>query len=244
MARNGSELAAVAIEACNSSRGKMTQTSNPYLILVGIDYSTASELALERALELAAAHPNAELHVVHVVPGFEASPSAEASNEQNLDLGSIDSKAYEKLQTYVAVSLGAFEKKQNGAAARPVRVVSHLRVHAPAHEIAQLATDLQADLVVVGMHGRGSVSRFLLGSVAENVTRLAPCPVLVFRPKGPAPEYPKIQPPCPRCLDARIASGGKEYWCGQHRERHGQRHVFQQTDRTSYDKSLPLFIQE
>ena len=40
----------------------MTQASKPYLILVGIDYSTASELALRQALELAAAHPNAELH--------------------------------------------------------------------------------------------------------------------------------------------------------------------------------------
>jgi nucleotide-binding universal stress UspA family protein len=222
----------------------MTQTSNPYLILVGIDYSTASELALERALELAHAQPNVELHVVHVIPALDSPPSAGASSDQNMDLPSIDPQAYEKLQTYVAVSLAAFEKKQNGAAGRPLRVVSHLRVHAPAREISQLASDLQADLVVVGMYGRGSVARFLLGSVAENVTRLAPCPVLVFRPKGPPPEFPKIEPPCPRCLDARIASGGKEYWCGQHRERHGQRHVFQQTDRTSQDMSLPLVIQE
>ncbi len=222
----------------------MTQTNDPYLILVGIDYSTASELALERALELAAAQPNAELHVVHVVPALDARPTEDALNDQNFDSPSIDPQAYEKLKTYVAVSLGAFEKKQNGMARRPVRVVSHLRVHEPAHQIAQLASDLQADLVVVGMHGRGSVTRFLLGSVAENVTRLAPCPVLVVRPKGPAPEYPKIEPPCPQCVDVRIKSQGKEYWCEQHRERHGQRHVYYQADRMSQNTNLPIFVQE
>ena len=222
----------------------MTQASKPYLILVGIDYSTASELALQRALELAAAHPNAELHVVHVVPAVNLPPSGEATSNQNMDLPSIDPQAYQQLQTYVGVSLGAFEKKQNGAAHKAMRVVSHLRLHAPAHEIAQLASDLEADLVVVGMYGHGSVTRFFLGSVAESVTRLSPCPVLVFRPKGLPPEYPKIEPPCPRCVETRTSSGGKEYWCAQHRERHGQRHSYHKINSMSQDGSLPLVIRE
>jgi nucleotide-binding universal stress UspA family protein len=218
----------------------MTQATKPYLILVGIDYSTASELALERALEIAAARPNAELHVLHVVSAFDTPSTGDA----DMDEHSIDPKAYEKLQTYVAVSLGAFEKKQNGAAGKTLRVASHLRLHAPAYEIAQLASDLEADLVIVGTYGSGGVSRFFLGSVAESVTRLAPCPVLVFRPKGLPAEYPKIEPPCPRCVEARVASGGKEYWCGQHRERHGQRHTYHNANTMSQDGSLPMFIQE
>jgi len=145
-------------------------------------------------------------------------------------------------EAYVAVCIGAFEKKRNGAPVRAVRVMSHLRVHAPAHEIAQLAADLEADLVVVGMHGRGTVVRFFLGSIAESVTRLAPCPVLVFRPKGLPPEYPRIEAPCPRCLEVRTESGGREYWCEQHRERHGQRQVHQQPDRMSQNTNLPLFL--
>ena len=202
----------------------MTHVSKPYLILAGVDYSTASELALERALELAAAHPNAELHVVHVTPEyFDTQPGSDPDGIQTPDTPYFEQQAQQKLQAYVAVSLGSFEKKRNGAPGRPVRVVAHLRAHSPAQEIAQLASDLEADLVVVGMLGRGSVARFLLGSVAESVTRLAPCPVLVFRPKGLAPEYPKIEPPCPQCVETRVESGGKEYWCGQHRERHGQR---------------------
>ena len=222
----------------------MTQTNTPYLILVGIDYSTASDLALERALELAAAQPNAELHVVHVIPALDVLSSEEAPHAQDMDMPSIDTPEHKRLKTYVAASIQAFEKEHNGTARRPARVFSHLRVYAPAHEIAQLASDLQADLVVVGMHGRGGVTRFLLGSVAENVTRLAPCPVLVVRPKGLAPEYPKIVPPCPQCVEARNKSGGKEYWCEQHRQRHGQRHVYYQADRVSQNTNLPLFAQE
>jgi len=222
----------------------MTQTSKPYVILVGIDYSTASELALQQALELAAAHPNAELHVVHVVLVFDSPASGGVASSDNIGLPSIAPRAYEQLQTYVGVSLGAFDKRQNGSAGRPLRVSSHLRFHAPAQEIAQLAADLEADLVVVGMHGQGSFARFFLGSVAENVTRLAPCPVLVFRPKGLPPEYPKIEPPCPGCVEARTSSEGKEYWCAQHRERHGQRHSYHKINSMSQDGSLPLFFQE
>lgn len=213
----------------------MSTISKPYLILVGIDYSTTSEQALEHAIGIAALAANAELHVVHVASS-ESPALDEDANAPALSTG----QAFEQLKTYVAISLGAFETKQAGAAGWPVRVVSHLLDHSPAHQIAQLASDLQADLVVVGMHGRNAFSRFLLGSVAETVARLAPCPVLVFRPKGIPPEYPKIEPPCPRCVDARIVSEGQEYWCEQHRERHGLRHVYYQNDRMSQSTGFPL----
>jgi nucleotide-binding universal stress UspA family protein len=44
-----------------------------------------------------------------------------------------------------------------------------------------LATDERADLIVIGTHGRGGVDRALLGSVADRMVRLAPCPVLTVR---------------------------------------------------------------
>jgi nucleotide-binding universal stress UspA family protein len=47
--------------------------------------------------------------------------------------------------------------------------------------VARAASDWEADLVVVGTHGRRGVSRILLGSGAEQVIRLAPVPVLVVR---------------------------------------------------------------
>jgi nucleotide-binding universal stress UspA family protein len=48
-------------------------------------------------------------------------------------------------------------------------------------EIVTLAVDERADLIVIGTHGRGGIDRALLGSVADRVVRLAPCPVLTVR---------------------------------------------------------------
>jgi nucleotide-binding universal stress UspA family protein len=53
----------------------------------------------------------------------------------------------------------------------------------PGEEIVAAAKTWGADLIVIGSHGRGGIGRVLLGSVAEAVTRHAPCPVLVVRGK-------------------------------------------------------------
>jgi hypothetical protein len=64
--------------------------------------------------------------------------------------------------------------------------------------------------------------------------------VLVVRPKAIPTSGPAIQPPCPKCVQARVASAGAELWCEQHRERHGQRHTYHQGDRASADVNMPL----
>jgi len=56
----------------------------------------------------------------------------------------------------------------------------------PATEIVRVAGEIQASLIVMGTHGRTGVSRLLMGSVAEQVMRQAPCPVLTL--KTPFPE--------------------------------------------------------
>jgi nucleotide-binding universal stress UspA family protein len=56
-----------------------------------------------------------------------------------------------------------------------------LRTGVPYEEIVALARDERADLVVIGTRGRSGLDRVLLGSVADRVVRLAPCPVLTVR---------------------------------------------------------------
>jgi hypothetical protein len=95
--------------------------------------------------------------------------------------------------------------------------------------IIETASDLLANLVVVGTHGRRGLSRMVLGSVAEAVVRNAGCPVLVVRPQMHEQAVPRIEPPCPRCVEARSKSEGREFWCEQHAEKHGRRHTYYNT---------------
>jgi nucleotide-binding universal stress UspA family protein len=58
---------------------------------------------------------------------------------------------------------------------------SVLRRGRPWEEILAAAVDVEADLIVIGTHGRRGVSRVVLGSVAEKVVRVSPVPVLTVR---------------------------------------------------------------
>jgi len=63
----------------------------------------------------------------------------------------------------------------------PVPVEVHVRDGLPAEEIVELAEDQGVDLIVVGTHGRRGLERLLMGSVAEQIVRKAPCPVLTVK---------------------------------------------------------------
>jgi hypothetical protein len=158
-----------------------------------------------------------------------------------LDLITVD-EAHRRFTHYADQAMARFAASNAGNCIS--RVVTHMRFDAISQEIAQLAADLEADLVVVGTHGRRGVSRLLLGSVAEATVRLAPCGVLVVRSKAIPEPAPSIEPPCPRCVEARRASGGVQTWCAQHRERHGQRHTYHQRDRIGSDSGMPLVLHQ
>ncbi len=222
----------------------MTNQEKPYIIVVGVDYSPASDLAVQRAFEIAASKATSEVHLVNVVQLYGTQAlidyPAEPSGFMSVSMAdaTLHVERYAKRQWQVF-----FAERDESAAARSARVIPHLRLEAPAHEIAQLAADVEADLVVVGTQGRRGISRLLLGSVAEAVVRLAPCPVYVVRPKALPEEGPKIEPPCPACVETRRATAGVEYWCEQHRERHGQRHTYHQRDRVGGETEMPLTFQ-
>ena len=57
-----------------------------------------------------------------------------------------------------------------------------LREGKPADQILAAAREWEADVIVIGTHGRSGVSRLVLGSTAESVVRHALCPVLVVKP--------------------------------------------------------------
>ena len=75
----------------------------------------------------------------------------------------------------------ALAERVEAAHAAGLHARSELRTGRPHAEILALATDAKADLIVIGTHGRDGLNRALLGSVADRVVHLAPCPVLTVR---------------------------------------------------------------
>jgi len=77
--------------------------------------------------------------------------------------------------------------------------VEHLMTEGdPATEILRLAEESKCDLIVMGTHGRTGLRRLLMGSVAEQVVRKAPCPV--FTLKTPFPPAAPVEAPAPEEL--------------------------------------------
>jgi K+-sensing histidine kinase KdpD len=69
-----------------------------------------------------------------------------------------------------------------------------------ARQIVEYARTANVRLIVIGTHGRTGVSRALLGSVAEAVVRLAPCPVLTVPPAAVRTEVAEEMPEAYRCV--------------------------------------------
>jgi len=172
--------------------------------VVGIDLSDASRQALAVALNIARITRAPDLHLIHVIK-----PTMLASSSDWL--GAVPQ--YERI---IAIARQELDAMCSAAIARyALRAFAHVRTGEPYREIVQLASDMEADLVVIGTHSRGGVSRLLLGSVAEKVQRYAPCPVLTVKPKMPL-DASNVDPPCPECHAVRIASSGASPWCDAH----------------------------
>lgn len=226
-------------------------TQRVYCILVGVDYSEVSALALAEAVLLARSHERSHIHVVHSIPGMP--PLGRTMGTPDLTTaGPVLPTHVDQLSADMAGDMRVFvetvlteldpQETENRASATP-RWTTHIRLSDPTQAIVQLASDIEADLVVVGTHGRRGLARFLLGSVAEGVMRLAPCPVLVVRPVGAdsAADGPKIEPPCPQCLEARRATAGAQFWCERHQEHHDRAHTYHFTPfRDSHQSGMLL----
>jgi len=176
-------------------------------LLGAIDYRELSDLVVDHTLDLAQRYSAAEAHFLHV---SSAAPE---------DVGGSARRSALLLE-WLGQSL-----RRIGGVAPQLRIIGHEAHGDAATLIVHTARELSADLVIIGTRERKGVER-LMGSVADAVMRHAESPVLVVRPKGlPAPGT-QIEPACPRCVEARVASRGANLWCDQHAERHGRRHTY------------------
>ncbi len=196
-----------------------------YIIIAAIDYSELGNAALDETIRLGAGHEDCEIHAIHVDSRMNA--PTEPTQIGSSPLAHSDA-ALDHLEEVCHARL---EKYRRECCERGVkRLSTHFRFGKPAKEIVQLAVDFGADLVVIGTHGRKGLTRLVLGSVAEQVVRDAPCQVLVVRKKKmdrPAEQRDQIEPLCVDCQKVRAESQGEIVWCKRHSEpRHINTHRY------------------
>jgi nucleotide-binding universal stress UspA family protein len=133
-------------------------------ILHPTDFSDRSALAFRLACALARDHRAAVL-VLHVVPPPLSWGEVVARREPD--------DYYEELWREYLLPMQSPEAG--------VRIERRLEEGPPAKVISRVAEEIGCDLIVMGTHGRTGLRRVLLGSIAEQVLRSAPCPVLTVR---------------------------------------------------------------
>ena len=148
-----------------NKKNRLAALTEPRCILVPVDFSESSLVALEHALALARRH-DAQLVLLHVIEPFHADMLVDTTQAQR-DARAL---AHERL-----TRLADATKKTCPRTGR------ELRTGHPVTTIIALAKRTNADLIVMGTHGRTGLKRAFIGSVAERVVRLATCSVLVVR---------------------------------------------------------------
>jgi nucleotide-binding universal stress UspA family protein len=158
----------MAVAELKTPPNSATATTVFQHILVATDFSKPSRRALCDALVLATENC-AHLSVIHVLPPHRKSRASEDPAE--IDLERI---AAEKQIKALVVELGPEHKIET-------TLVKHGTV------VAQVTAAIEQnaiDLLVIGTRGRGGLQKLALGSVAEELLRVAPCPVMTIGPKA------------------------------------------------------------
>jgi universal stress protein A len=141
-------------------------------ILVPTDFSECSAPAVRLAGELAEKF-GAELVLLHVVQDLAlAMPDAVMPTP-------VPGPDLDQLIDSARTGLANVVRRENLDRLNP-RI--EVRIGSPVPEIIAAASDLKADLLCVGTHGRTGLAHLILGSQAERIIREAPCPVLTVKP--------------------------------------------------------------
>ena len=137
-------------------------------IVVPVDFSPCSRKALRYAVAFAKQF-GARLTLVFVT-------------EINYTVGEFGMVEVPPLESQVRAAvdqaLARLVREEIGDA---VPAETQTRLGRPASEIAAVAKEIDADLIIISTHGHTGLKHVFLGSVTENVARIAPCPVLVVR---------------------------------------------------------------
>ncbi len=134
--------------------------------LVPTDFSADADYALEYAMTLAS-KLQAKLTLLHVI--------------EPLAVGSVESMPYlfmQDLEDKITQAMAPYHARVTAAGLACDYSIVH---GVPFQIIIETARTAHVDLIIMGTHGRTGLRHVLLGSVAERVVRLAPCPVLVVR---------------------------------------------------------------
>lgn len=144
-------------------------------ILVPFDFSEYSEKACNWAIAMAEKW-RARILLLHVVPRPSYPPVLMGAhfNAADFETG-LQTEAEERAKAFI-------QKTAHGRVPIDVKVL----IGEPSSDLCKIAEEEQFDMVIMGSHGRTGLGHMLLGSVAERVVRLSPCPVLVVGKKAPA----------------------------------------------------------
>ncbi len=138
------------------------QVTHP--VVVPFDFSEHALEALRKAVAIVE-NPQ-QIHVLHVLPYLIPA-------EPGVVWATIDDSS--RIQHALENMAVAVPEKEFG------KVCLDVRMGDPGQVASDRAEELGADLIIIGSHGRTGLTRLVLGSVAERVTRLAHCPVLVVK---------------------------------------------------------------
>jgi len=177
----------------------MTQAKT---LLAATDFSTPARHALERAAQLAAAHPGSRLTFAHAI-------SRSALDNLRRLFGQDTSALEAKLLEQARHNLD--ELAQHLAASQGCAIDTALKQGSPLGTLVELAEERQADLLVMGTRGEHFMRERLLGSTTERVLRTTRRPLLAVKQRPHAP-YQRILAPVDFSDHAAAAINAAHAW--------------------------------
>jgi nucleotide-binding universal stress UspA family protein len=145
-------------------------------IVCPTDFSDSSTRALEYAFSLAR-EADAHLTVLHVAPHEFDLPFEDSAGDSGLTIAEF----FARREQHARERLVKMVRAGNEAYCTVEQLVT--RAHRPWQEILRVAGVRNADLIVMGVQGRGAVDLMLFGSTTQQVIRQSTCPVLTLRPR-------------------------------------------------------------